>query len=97
MPVGSDNPGCQPGILIYLRCVMKHEIDVELIAETLRGRGHAVGHIIPVPDNAGEYEFEVDGTLLSLTEARALLERDASDIFSPALPHDPNLVEPEIG
>jgi hypothetical protein len=56
---------------------MKHFIDVELIAETLRSRGHAVGHIIPVPDNAGEYEFEVDGTLLSLAEARALLEADA--------------------
>jgi hypothetical protein len=56
---------------------MKHFIDVELIAQTLRDRGHAVGHIIPVPDNAGEYEFEVDGTLLSLTEARALLEADA--------------------
>lgn len=76
---------------------MKHFIDVELIAQTLRGRGHEVGHIIPVSDNAGEYEFEVDGTLLSLTEARALLERDASDILTPALPHDPDLVEPEIG
>jgi len=76
---------------------MKHFIDVELIAQTLRGRGHTVGHIIPVSDNAGEYEFEVDGTLLSLTEARALLESDASDPLVPALPHDPNLVEPEIG
>ncbi len=56
---------------------MKHFIDVELIAETLRARGHAVGHIIPVSDNAGEYEFEVDGTLLSLVEARALLVADA--------------------
>ncbi len=76
---------------------MKHFIDVELIAQTLRDRGHAVGHIIPVSDNAGEYEFEVDGTLLSLTEARALLESDASDPLVPALPHDPDLVEPEIG
>ena len=55
---------------------MKHFIDVELIRKTLRDRGHAVGHIIPVPDNAGEFEFEVDGGLLSLSETRALLEHD---------------------
>ena len=55
---------------------MKHFIDVELIRKTLRDRGHAVGHIIPVPDNAGEFEFEVDGGLLSLSETRAMLERD---------------------
>ena len=53
---------------------MKHEIDIGLIAKLLRERGHAVGHTIPVPDNGGEYEFEVDGNLLSLTEARGLLE-----------------------
>jgi hypothetical protein len=57
---------------------MKHFIDVELIRKTLRDRGHHVGHIIPVPDNAGEYEFEVDGGLLSLAEARALIETDAA-------------------
>jgi hypothetical protein len=56
---------------------MKHEIDVELIRKTLIDRGHAVGHIIPTPDNAGSYEFEVDGTLLTLDETRALLEEDA--------------------
>jgi hypothetical protein len=55
---------------------MKQQIDIDLIAKTLRDRGHTVGHIIPVPDNAGEYEFEVDGNLLTLEEARALLERE---------------------
>jgi hypothetical protein len=55
---------------------MKHTIDVDLIANTLRERGHAVGHIIPVPDNGGEYEFEVDGNLLSLAETRQLLEQE---------------------
>ncbi|WP_263377708.1 hypothetical protein [Granulicella paludicola] len=59
---------------------MKHEIDVELIRKTLIERGHAVGHIIPTPANAGEYEFEVDGGLLSLAEARALLEEDAANV-----------------
>jgi len=55
---------------------MKHTIDVDLIRKTLRDRGHAVGHIIPVPDNGGEYEFEVDGNLLSLAETRGLLEQE---------------------
>jgi len=57
---------------------MKHEVDTNLITQALRDRGHAVGHTIPVPDNAGEYEFEVDGGLLSLAEVRALLEHDAA-------------------
>jgi hypothetical protein len=55
---------------------MKHSIDIDLVTRTLRDRGHTVGHIIPVPDNAGEYEFEVDGNLLSLEETRELLERE---------------------
>jgi predicted Rdx family selenoprotein len=59
---------------------MKHSIDVNLIATTLRSHGHTVGHIIPVPDNGGEYEFEVDGVLLSLTETRDLLEREDGDL-----------------
>jgi hypothetical protein len=58
---------------------MKHEVDTNLITQALRDRGHSVGHTIPVPDNAGEYEFEVDGGLLSLVEARELLERDEAN------------------
>jgi hypothetical protein len=52
---------------------MKHDIDTGLIVKSLRDRGHRVGHVIPVPDNAGEFEFEVDGNLLTLSEARDLL------------------------
>jgi hypothetical protein len=55
---------------------MKHSIDIELIATTLRNRGHEVGNIISVPDNAGEYEIYVDGNLLTLAEARGLLEAE---------------------
>jgi hypothetical protein len=73
-----DNLLLEPRILIRRGSPMKHEIDVELIRKTLIDRGHAVGHIVPVPDNAGSYEFEVDGTLISLAEARALLEEDAA-------------------
>lgn len=51
-------------------------IDTGLIVDTLRRRGHTVESVIPVPDNAGEYEFLVDGNLLSLEEARHLLEQD---------------------
>ena len=56
---------------------MKHEIDTGLIVKTLADRGHSVGHVIPVPDNAGEFEFEVDGNLLSLSEVRDLLGQEA--------------------
>ena len=51
-------------------------IDVDLLVEQLRARGHAVTHVNKVPENAGEYEFEVDGAMLSLSETRALLAAD---------------------
>jgi hypothetical protein len=59
---------------------MRHDVDVDLILEGLRGRGHSVGNVIPVPDNAGDYEFNVDGALLSLSEVRDLLQRDAEGL-----------------
>ena len=59
---------------------MKHTIDTGLIVDTLRAHGHEVGHVVPVPDNAGEYEFEVDGVLLTLAETRDLLEREDGDV-----------------
>ncbi len=51
-------------------------VDTELIASQLRTYGHAVTHIITVPNNAGIYEFTVDGKVLSLEEARDLLTAD---------------------
>ncbi len=51
-------------------------VDTDLLVATLRRHGHTVGHVIPVSSNAGNYEFEVDGTLLSLDEARLLVEQD---------------------
>jgi len=53
-------------------------VDTELLRTLLRERGHTVGSIIPVPSNAGDYEFEVDGALLTLDEARLLAERDTT-------------------
>jgi hypothetical protein len=58
---------------------MKHEVDTNLIVTQLRDRGHSVGHTIPVPENAGSFEFEVDGGLLSLSQARELLEADEAN------------------
>jgi hypothetical protein len=51
-------------------------IDIELIVEALRKRGHSVESVISVPENAGVYELTVDGNILNLEEARQLLEQD---------------------
>jgi hypothetical protein len=56
---------------------MRHDVDVDLVVQSLRDRGHTVGKVIPVPDNAGDYEFSVDDRLLSLSEVRILLQEDA--------------------
>ena len=49
-------------------------VDTELLANGLRSRGYKVDEIVPIPNNAGEYEFRVDGVNITLAEARALLE-----------------------
>jgi hypothetical protein len=51
-------------------------VDIDLLVEALRKRGHKVEGIFKVPDNAGEYEFVVDGNTLNLAETRALLEAE---------------------
>jgi hypothetical protein len=51
-------------------------VDIDLIVQTLRQHGHRVDRVISVPENAGEYEFIVDGNTLNLEEARQLLEKD---------------------
>jgi len=48
-------------------------VDIELLVASLRRMGHRVEDITPVPENAGEYELTVDGVVLSLVEAEALL------------------------
>lgn len=55
-------------------------VDTGLLIESLRKRGHVVDNrVIPVPDNAGDFEFVVDGATLTLAEARALLEIDQAE------------------
>ena len=54
-------------------------VDTELLVQSLTKRGHRVDGIIKVPDNAGDYEFIVDGVTLTLEETRLLLERDQAE------------------
>jgi hypothetical protein len=51
-------------------------VDTELLVQSLEKRGHTVESVIKVPDNAGDYEFVVDGNTLTLEETRALLAHD---------------------
>jgi hypothetical protein len=51
-------------------------VDIDLLVQTLRTYGHSVERVIPVPENAGEYELTIDGNVFNLQEARALLEKD---------------------
>jgi hypothetical protein len=53
-------------------------VDIDLLVEALRKRGHTVENVISVPENAGEYELTVDGNLLNLEEARTFLEENES-------------------
>ncbi len=51
-------------------------VDLDLITKQLRAYGHTVTSHYKVPENAGEYEFVVDGNILTLGEVRALLTAD---------------------
>ncbi len=57
-------------------------IDTDLIVKLLRDHGHSVEAAFHVPENAGEYEFSVDGALLTLAETRQLLEHEDDQIES---------------
>ena len=51
-------------------------VDIDLLVQILRKRGHRVDSVISVPDNAGDFELMVDGNLIPMVEARHLLESD---------------------
>ncbi len=51
-------------------------VDIDLLVHAIRQRGHRVDSVIPVPENAGEYEISIDGTVYNLDEAREFLEHD---------------------
>ena len=51
-------------------------IDYDTLINSLQERGFHVEHVIAVPSNAGTAELMVNGKLITLDEARALLEVD---------------------
>jgi len=51
-------------------------IDIDLLVQVLRKRGHTVESVFGVPENAGTYSLIVDGDLMAMSEARYLLEQD---------------------
>ena len=51
-------------------------IDIDLLVQNLRAKGHNVRGVHHVPENAGEYGLIIDDNVLNLEEARELLERD---------------------
>lgn len=51
-------------------------VDIDLLVEQLRKRGHTVEGVIKVPANAGEYELIVDGEEVNLAEAEKILTED---------------------
>jgi hypothetical protein len=51
-------------------------VDIDLLVKVLRRRGHTVQTVFPVPENAGEWELSVDGNLVTLEQAREILDRN---------------------
>jgi hypothetical protein len=51
-------------------------LDIDLLVQQLRIRGHKVESVIPVPENAGDFEFLIDGKLLTLSDVRGTLEQE---------------------
>ena len=51
-------------------------IDVDLLVQVLRKRGHTVESVFGTGENAGTCNLIVDGDLMAVSEARYLLEQD---------------------
>ena len=51
-------------------------VDIDLLVEQLRRRGHTVEGVVKVPADAGEYELIVDGEEVNLAEAEEILAED---------------------
>lgn len=64
-PSGAFDPSNDPAM-----------VDIDLLVQHLRAKGHDVRSVHRVPDNAGEYEFIIDDNVLNLEDARRLLEQD---------------------
>lgn len=53
-------------------------VDYETLIAALQQRGYTAHHAVEVPSNAGTAEIMVDGKLITLEEARALLTEGES-------------------
>ncbi|HEY6377160.1 MAG TPA: hypothetical protein VIX90_16690 [Edaphobacter sp.] len=62
-------------------------VDIDLIVQTLRNHGHDVQGVHHVPDNAGDYEFTIDGKAFNLEGARGVLEQDELKVGVPPQSH----------
>lgn len=51
-------------------------VNIDLLVKVLRSHGHTLETVFPVPDNAGQFELSVDGNILTLEQARHILELD---------------------
>ncbi len=51
-------------------------LDIDLLVQQLRSQGHQIDSVIRVPENAGDFEFLIDGRLLTLSDVRGELEQD---------------------
>jgi hypothetical protein len=51
-------------------------VDIDLLVQNLRAKGHDVRDVHAVPADAGEYELTIDNEALNLEEARRVLELD---------------------
>ena len=51
-------------------------LDIELLVTQLRSQGHQVESIVPLAENAGEFQFMIDGHLLTLADVRGQLEQE---------------------
>ena len=55
-------------------CTFEAMVDYDILVTSLEQRGFHVERVINVPSNAGTAELVVDGKLITLEEARQLLE-----------------------
>ena len=54
-------------------------VDTSVIVLALKNMGHEVTDVIELPRNAGDWEFRVDGKMMTLVEVRELLEKEEGD------------------
>ena len=55
-------------------CTVEAMVDFDTLIASLETRGYQVERVIHTPANAGDAELVIDGKLVSLEDARQLLE-----------------------